>query len=77
MAKYIALSLSIFTYILEHFPAVEVKIDGQVVSALVPVEIAYELNENLWETFIAPDIRLGSTSKVGHLLFVIVEREER
>ena len=77
MAKYLALSLSIFTYVLEHFPSVEVKIDGRVVSALVPVDMAYELNECLWENFIQPDIRLGSTSKVGHLLFVIVEREEK
>jgi hypothetical protein len=77
MAKYVALSLSIFTHILEHFPTVEVKIDTKVVSALVPIEIAYELNENLWETFMAPDIRLGTTPKVGHLLFVIVEREEK
>ena len=47
------------------------------ISCLVPQEMAHSATEALWENFIAPDIRLGSTSKVGHLLFVVVEREER
>lgn len=46
------------------------------VSCLVRQEIAYEAIKGLRENFSVPDIRVGTTSKVGYLLIIVVERGE-
>lgn len=79
MAKQPALADAVYRFMLDNgwrYDEPRLGINGSV-SCLVQQEIAHEAIEALWENFIQPDIRLGTTSKVGHLLIVVVEREEK